>query len=305
MCAAWPTVPSIAAICACVVSIMISQSQHSHDAPSRGPGSESNASRVVRPCVIAYRPSSTCTKTLMMHDSRISQSRLKPASAPRLVVLISSPVPTIEAARISPGPICPMRPAQRVRRLADRVGGQGVEVLMIVMVVEVALAVLAAVRVAHRKPAARAGSSGHGRSMMKPPTRGRYRIGGVEGGRAAQGAGGPARPRPGLAHHGRVASRVSRITGRSRLRRSRPGEGAQAALAKPITPVGPRALVPERTVGWYRECRRLATRYETSSFQAGFVERGSERMAARPTNPAMQSRASSRVTGVAENGSAV
>ena len=53
MCAAWPTVPSIAAICACVVSIMISQSQHSHDVPSRGPGSESNASRVVLPCVIA------------------------------------------------------------------------------------------------------------------------------------------------------------------------------------------------------------------------------------------------------------
>src|SRR5262249_54116613 len=44
-------------------------------------------------------------KTLMTHDRRISQSRLKPALAPRLVVLISSPVPTIEAARINPGPI--------------------------------------------------------------------------------------------------------------------------------------------------------------------------------------------------------
>ncbi len=42
----------------------------------------------------------------MTHESRISQSRLKPALAPRLVVLISSPVPTIEAARINPGPIC-------------------------------------------------------------------------------------------------------------------------------------------------------------------------------------------------------
>ena len=106
MCAAWPTVPSIAAICAWVVSIMISQSQQSHEAPRRGPGSESNASRVVRPWMIAYRPSSTCTKTLMMQDRRISHSRLKPALAPRLVVLISSPVPTIDAARINPGPIC-------------------------------------------------------------------------------------------------------------------------------------------------------------------------------------------------------
>ncbi len=42
----------------------------------------------------------------MTHESRISHSRLNPALAPRLVVLISSPVPTIEAARISPGPIC-------------------------------------------------------------------------------------------------------------------------------------------------------------------------------------------------------
>jgi hypothetical protein len=41
----------------------------------------------------------------MTQLSRISQSRLKPAFAPRLVVLISSPVPTIDAARISPGPI--------------------------------------------------------------------------------------------------------------------------------------------------------------------------------------------------------
>ncbi len=53
MWAAWPTVPSIAAICACVVSIMTSQSQHNHETPARGPGSESNAASVVLPCVIA------------------------------------------------------------------------------------------------------------------------------------------------------------------------------------------------------------------------------------------------------------
>jgi hypothetical protein len=53
MWAAWPTVPSIAAIWACVVSIMMSQSQQIHDVPSLGPGSVSNAASVVLPCVIA------------------------------------------------------------------------------------------------------------------------------------------------------------------------------------------------------------------------------------------------------------
>ena len=53
MCAAWPTVPSIAAIWACVASIMNSQSQHIHDVPSRGPGRVSKAASVVLPCVIA------------------------------------------------------------------------------------------------------------------------------------------------------------------------------------------------------------------------------------------------------------
>ncbi len=53
MCAAWPTSPSIAAIWAWVVSIMNSQSQPSHDVPSRGPGRVSKAARVVLPWVIA------------------------------------------------------------------------------------------------------------------------------------------------------------------------------------------------------------------------------------------------------------
>ena len=105
MCAACPTVPSIAAIWACVARVMMSQSQQSQDVPSPRPGKVSNAASVVLPCVIAYRPISTWTNTLMTQLSRISQSRLYPALAPRLVVLISSPVPTIEAARIRPGPI--------------------------------------------------------------------------------------------------------------------------------------------------------------------------------------------------------
>ena len=53
MCAAWPTVPSIAAIWAWVVSIMMSQNQQIHESPSLGPGSVSNAASVVLPCVIA------------------------------------------------------------------------------------------------------------------------------------------------------------------------------------------------------------------------------------------------------------
>ena len=80
MCAAWPTVPSIAAIWAWVVSIMISQSQQIHDAPSRGPGSVSNAARVVLPWVIAYRPSSTCTNTLItqLQQDQPEQAEARP-----------------------------------------------------------------------------------------------------------------------------------------------------------------------------------------------------------------------------------
>ncbi len=36
-----------------VVSIMMSQSQHNHDTPNRGPGRVSKAASVVWPCVIA------------------------------------------------------------------------------------------------------------------------------------------------------------------------------------------------------------------------------------------------------------
>ena len=83
---------------------MMSQSQQIHDVPTLGPGSVSNAARVVLPWVIAYRPSSTCTNTLITQERRISQSSENPALAPRPVVLISSPVPTIDAARMRPGP---------------------------------------------------------------------------------------------------------------------------------------------------------------------------------------------------------
>jgi hypothetical protein len=75
-----------------------------------------NAVIVGLPEAMAYRPSSTWTNTLTKQLSRTSQSRTNPAWAPRWVVWINSPVPTIAPARIRPGPIC--------RRIcANRVGG--------------------------------------------------------------------------------------------------------------------------------------------------------------------------------------
>jgi hypothetical protein len=61
---------------------------------------------VVRPDEMVYRPSSACTNTFTKQLAMTSQRRVKPTRAPRLVVAMSSPVPTIAPARISPGPIC-------------------------------------------------------------------------------------------------------------------------------------------------------------------------------------------------------
>ena len=49
------------------------------------------------------------------------------------VVLISSPVPTIEAARIKPGPDLPDRPGERMRRLLDGLGGKCVQIAGLVV----------------------------------------------------------------------------------------------------------------------------------------------------------------------------
>src|SRR3954463_3144241 len=84
---------------------MNNHSHASHDVPNLGPGRVSSAPSEVLPCVIAYRPISTWTNTLITHEIRISQSSTNPCLAPSAVVLISSPVPTIDAARIKPGPI--------------------------------------------------------------------------------------------------------------------------------------------------------------------------------------------------------
>ena len=129
MWAAWPTVPSIAAIWACVVSIMISQSQQIHDAPSLGPGSVSNAASVVLPCVIAYRPSSTCTNTLITQLSRISQSKREAGLGPQ-----TRRVDQLTGAHDRRGQDqarsdLPDRAGERTRRLPDRIGRQSVQIL--------------------------------------------------------------------------------------------------------------------------------------------------------------------------------
>ena len=59
---------------------------------------------LVRPSAMANRPNSTWTKTLITQPSTISHNSQKPASAPVLVVAMSSPEPTIDAAIINPGP---------------------------------------------------------------------------------------------------------------------------------------------------------------------------------------------------------
>ena len=49
-------------------------------------------------------PNSICAKTLIKHPMMMSHRKSKWASAPVLVVAISSPDPTIDPAKINPGP---------------------------------------------------------------------------------------------------------------------------------------------------------------------------------------------------------
>ena len=71
-----------------------------------GPGTRLKASSGVRPHVSVVRPISIWAATLMAQPRMISQSSTKPASAPTIVVAISSPLPTMELARTIPGPRC-------------------------------------------------------------------------------------------------------------------------------------------------------------------------------------------------------
>ena len=80
-----------------------------------GPGASLRASSEVLPLEMAYRAISTCTKTLMTQPKMMRPRKMKPALAPVCVAAISSPEPTIEPARMSPGP--------RVRRMPKNVRG--------------------------------------------------------------------------------------------------------------------------------------------------------------------------------------
>jgi hypothetical protein len=58
----------------------------------------------VRPQVSVLRPISICAATLIAQPITISHSSMKPASAPTVVAAMNSPDPTIELARMIPGP---------------------------------------------------------------------------------------------------------------------------------------------------------------------------------------------------------
>ena len=104
-CSACPTPPAIAPSCATLASIMMSHHHTSQCAPSRGPGSSLIAPSVGLPELIAYRPSSICTNTLMTQLNRISQRKRNPYCAPSAVVSSSSPDPMMLPANTMPGPI--------------------------------------------------------------------------------------------------------------------------------------------------------------------------------------------------------
>ena len=69
-----------------------------------GKTTASNATSGVHPQVSVWRPISIWAATLIAQPMTISQRRTKPASAPTVVVAISSPEPTIALARMIPGP---------------------------------------------------------------------------------------------------------------------------------------------------------------------------------------------------------
>ena len=84
---------------------MIAQHQTTQLTRQRGPGTRLNPANPVSPLAMMYRPISACSTGLIRQLSRITQSAVNPTWAPSVVVAISSPDPTIDAARIIPGPI--------------------------------------------------------------------------------------------------------------------------------------------------------------------------------------------------------
>ena len=99
-----PTPPTIPPCCEMTKMVMNAQYHSSQLTLSLGPGTLFNAFSGVWLQVIVYRPNSICVDTFTTQPRIISQSSQNPASAPALVVAISSPEPTIEPAIIMPGP---------------------------------------------------------------------------------------------------------------------------------------------------------------------------------------------------------
>ncbi len=135
MCAAWPTVPSIAAIWACVVSIMISQSQQIHEAPSFGPGQRVKRGQgrlAVRDRVPAQ---------FHLHEylddagdeNQPEQREARLGAQPRGVDQLARPHD--RCGQDQPGADLADRRGERPGRLADRVGGKRVEIVLVMICV--------------------------------------------------------------------------------------------------------------------------------------------------------------------------
>ena len=105
VCKTCPTPANIAPIWNNVIRIIATQSQTTHETPTFGPGIRLNPPRPVLPVAIVKRPISACNAGLMRQLMMISQRHVIPTSAPSDVVAISSPEPTMDAARIIPGPM--------------------------------------------------------------------------------------------------------------------------------------------------------------------------------------------------------
>jgi hypothetical protein len=69
-----------------------------------GPGSFEKENIKVLPLMIAFLPNSSWIATFTKQLTRITQKVINPPFAPRMVVAINSPEPTIDAESIKPGP---------------------------------------------------------------------------------------------------------------------------------------------------------------------------------------------------------
>src|SRR5436189_2748309 len=97
--------PSIPPICIILSDISMNTVQTTQlPFPRRGPGNSLNDRIAVCPVNMALFPNSNCTATFTRQLTMMIQKATNPALAPRVVVAINSPDPTMEADRINPGP---------------------------------------------------------------------------------------------------------------------------------------------------------------------------------------------------------